>query len=143
GRGALHRDPGIHRQRRRPGLDAGRLRRPGAGGGDLRRCYVDRPAAGRQAAGAALAAALPAADQAGGADPAGAGTGTGRRPAAGGGVVTQTLELPGGARHTGDAPDLEVRNLTVRFGGLVAVNAVSLTARGGAITGLIGPNGAG
>jgi ABC-type branched-subunit amino acid transport system ATPase component len=42
-----------------------------------------------------------------------------------------------------DAPDLVVSGLTVRFGGLVAVDDVSLTARGGVITGLIGPNGAG
>lgn len=38
---------------------------------------------------------------------------------------------------------LEVENLTVAFGGLVAVNDVSLTAPIGTITGLIGPNGAG
>ena len=47
------------------------------------------------------------------------------------------------AHRSDGVPDLEVRNLTVRFGGLVAVNDVSLTAPGGAITGLIGPNGAG
>jgi ABC-type branched-subunit amino acid transport system ATPase component len=39
--------------------------------------------------------------------------------------------------------DLVVENLTVRFGGLVAVDNVSLHAPAGAITGLIGPNGAG
>jgi ABC-type branched-subunit amino acid transport system ATPase component len=38
---------------------------------------------------------------------------------------------------------LEVQGLTVRFGGLVAVDGVSLTAPTGRITGLIGPNGAG
>jgi ABC-type branched-subunit amino acid transport system ATPase component/branched-subunit amino acid ABC-type transport system permease component len=38
---------------------------------------------------------------------------------------------------------LAVRELTVRFGGLVAVNGVSLRARRGSITALIGPNGAG
>jgi ABC-type branched-subunit amino acid transport system ATPase component len=42
-----------------------------------------------------------------------------------------------------DAPDLVVSGLIVRFGGLVAVDDVSITARGGVITGLIGPNGAG
>ena len=38
---------------------------------------------------------------------------------------------------------LEVDHLTMRFGGLVAVNDVSFRARRGAITALIGPNGAG
>ena len=38
---------------------------------------------------------------------------------------------------------LRVDGLTVRFGGLVAVDNVSLHARLGTITGLIGPNGAG
>lgn len=40
-------------------------------------------------------------------------------------------------------PLLEVRDVTKRFGGLVAVNAVSLTIEEGQIFGLIGPNGAG
>jgi branched-chain amino acid transport system ATP-binding protein len=38
---------------------------------------------------------------------------------------------------------LEVVGVTVRFGGLVAVDAVALSAEAGAVTGLIGPNGAG
>jgi branched-chain amino acid transport system ATP-binding protein len=38
---------------------------------------------------------------------------------------------------------LEARDLTVRFGGLLAVDNVSLGMRPGVITGLIGPNGAG
>jgi len=40
-------------------------------------------------------------------------------------------------------PGLEVRNLGVRFGGLIAVNDVQLEAPIGRVTGLIGPNGAG
>jgi branched-chain amino acid transport system ATP-binding protein len=40
-------------------------------------------------------------------------------------------------------PILEVSNLTVRFGSLVAVNNVSMTAQRGHITSVIGPNGAG
>jgi ABC-type branched-subunit amino acid transport system ATPase component len=39
--------------------------------------------------------------------------------------------------------DLDVRDVTVRFGGVVAVQDASLLARAGEITGLIGPNGAG
>jgi ABC-type branched-subunit amino acid transport system ATPase component len=40
-------------------------------------------------------------------------------------------------------PGLEVVELTVRYGGLVAVDSLSLEAPCGRITGLIGPNGAG
>jgi branched-chain amino acid transport system ATP-binding protein len=38
---------------------------------------------------------------------------------------------------------LEVRGVTVRFGGLTALDDVSLTARAQQVTGIIGPNGAG
>jgi branched-chain amino acid transport system ATP-binding protein len=38
---------------------------------------------------------------------------------------------------------LTVQNLTMRFGGLTAVNNVSFTAKSGNITAIIGPNGAG
>jgi branched-chain amino acid transport system ATP-binding protein len=41
------------------------------------------------------------------------------------------------------APLLRVEHLTMRFGGLVAVNDVSFNAQRGHITALIGPNGAG
>jgi branched-chain amino acid transport system ATP-binding protein len=41
------------------------------------------------------------------------------------------------------APLLEVEHLTIRFGGLVAVNDVSFTAADRRITAVIGPNGAG
>ncbi len=40
-------------------------------------------------------------------------------------------------------PVLEVSELTVRFGGIVAVQQVSLTVNEGELVGLIGPNGAG
>jgi branched-chain amino acid transport system ATP-binding protein len=38
---------------------------------------------------------------------------------------------------------LEIKNLTMRFGGLIAVNDVSLNVEKGKIHGLIGPNGSG
>jgi branched-chain amino acid transport system ATP-binding protein len=41
------------------------------------------------------------------------------------------------------APLLEVEHLTMRFGGLVAIDDLSLTARQHEITAIIGPNGAG
>jgi branched-chain amino acid transport system ATP-binding protein len=40
-------------------------------------------------------------------------------------------------------PILQVEHLTMRFGGLVAINALSFVAKRGEITALIGPNGAG
>ncbi|WOH53390.1 ABC transporter ATP-binding protein [Bradyrhizobium sp. sBnM-33] len=42
-----------------------------------------------------------------------------------------------------DQPLLEARNLTVRFGAIIAVNDVSVTVNRGEIVGLIGTNGAG
>ena len=41
------------------------------------------------------------------------------------------------------APLLNVEHLTMRFGGLVAIDSVSFEARAGEITAIIGPNGAG
>ncbi|SFM86292.1 ABC transporter ATP-binding protein [Thermodesulforhabdus norvegica] len=43
----------------------------------------------------------------------------------------------------GNSVFFEARELTMRFGGLVAVNNFSLTLKGGELMGLIGPNGAG
>jgi branched-chain amino acid transport system ATP-binding protein len=40
-------------------------------------------------------------------------------------------------------PSLETRNLTIRFGGHVAVNNVSCAFRPGELTAIVGPNGAG
>src|SRR5262249_59857481 len=47
-----------------------------------------------------------------------------------------------GARWSSMA-SLEVRDVTVRYGGNIALDHVSLEAEPGCVTGLIGPNGAG
>ncbi|WP_347177167.1 branched-chain amino acid ABC transporter permease/ATP-binding protein [Parafrankia sp. EAN1pec] len=57
------------------------------------------------------------------------------------GVPARQVPSPRREAPTGDG--LTVRDLSVRFGGVHAVNGVTLKARPGAITGLIGPNGAG
>lgn len=42
-----------------------------------------------------------------------------------------------------ETPALETHDLTIRFGGHVAVNAVSCAFRAGTVTAIVGPNGAG
>ncbi|MFF1793746.1 ATP-binding cassette domain-containing protein, partial [Kitasatospora sp. NPDC058263] len=55
-----------------------------------------------------------------------------------------TTDAPAAVSGPGPAkPLLEVSGVTMRFGGLTAVNNVSLTVGEGEIIGLIGPNGAG
>jgi branched-chain amino acid transport system ATP-binding protein len=56
--------------------------------------------------------------------------------------MTVTEPAPSTAPITG-RPLLEASGVTMRFGGLLAVNDVNLTVREGEIVGLIGPNGAG
>lgn len=57
------------------------------------------------------------------------------------------VEIPGGGRRTSGPADppcsLEVREVSIAFGGLRALNSVSLKAESGEILGVIGPNGAG
>ena len=58
--------------------------------------------------------------------------------------VRELTRLPSAApRSATDRPAVELRDITVRFGGLTAVNKVSLDMQDGQIIGLIGPNGAG
>ena len=45
--------------------------------------------------------------------------------------------------QTPNAPSLETRDMTIRFGGHVAVNAVSCAFQPGTLTAIVGPNGAG
>ena len=58
--------------------------------------------------------------------------------------VRALTRLPSPAPRTApDRPAAELRDVTVRFGGLTAVSKVSLDLQDGQIIGLIGPNGAG
>ena len=50
---------------------------------------------------------------------------------------------PDSARRSGGQPPIEARELVKRFGGLAAVDGMSLMLRRGELVGLIGPNGAG
>ena len=59
-------------------------------------------------------------------------------------AIAQNAPATGAAKAGWDEnPVLSVEHLTMRFGGLVAVNDVSFEMRAGEILGLIGPNGAG
>lgn len=53
------------------------------------------------------------------------------------------MTFDGTGRHEPPAPLLEVRHVTLRFGGVVALDGVSFDVMPGQICGLIGPNGAG
>ncbi len=67
-------------------------------------------------------------------------------PVATGGSTRERPPLPAAARQPvpEDAPaPLRAEDVTVRFGGVVAVNGVTMDARRGEIVGLLGPNGAG
>jgi sulfate-transporting ATPase len=55
----------------------------------------------------------------------------------------RALPKPRGERRVERSMALEVCDLTVKYGGTVAVDDVSLTVRPGQVIGLIGPNGAG
>jgi ABC-type branched-subunit amino acid transport system ATPase component len=65
-----------------------------------------------------------------------------RRNAKSARLASRPIE-PMAVTDTAARAGLEVHHLTVRFGGLLAVDDLTLTAPTGRITGLIGPNGAG
>ena len=54
-----------------------------------------------------------------------------------------TVLPPAAAREPVEPATLELQDVTVRFGGVTALDRVSLTVRPGEVLGLIGPNGAG
>jgi ABC-type branched-subunit amino acid transport system ATPase component/ABC-type branched-subunit amino acid transport system permease subunit len=66
-----------------------------------------------------------------------------RRPARPSVTVPAPSRAPAAEVQEPRGPGLEVADLRVRFGGLVAVDGLTFTAPLGQITGLIGPNGAG
>jgi branched-chain amino acid transport system ATP-binding protein len=53
------------------------------------------------------------------------------------------METPHAVGRAGAAPLIDVREVSVRFGGIVALDRVSFTIAEGNLLGLIGPNGAG
>ncbi|MET9169433.1 ATP-binding cassette domain-containing protein, partial [Streptomyces cellulosae] len=57
----------------------------------------------------------------------------------------RTTKTRAGATHatTTAPPELAVRDVTVRFAGLTALDGVSFTVAPGSVHALIGPNGAG
>jgi len=57
--------------------------------------------------------------------------------------MTTAVDTPTASTGDHDSPILVAENVTMRFGGLVAVNSVDLHVHEGEIMGLIGPNGAG
>ena len=58
-------------------------------------------------------------------------------------AAVETAEPCSTAPDASSAPLLEIRDIAVRFGGIVALDGVSFTIEEGQILGLIGPNGAG
>jgi branched-chain amino acid transport system ATP-binding protein len=57
--------------------------------------------------------------------------------------MTSVVDAPDVSARDDGSPILVAENVTMRFGGLVAVNSVDLHVHEGEIMGLIGPNGAG
>jgi ABC-type branched-subunit amino acid transport system ATPase component len=69
--------------------------------------------------------------------------GSAAAPVAAGASAMLLEPIPRRVPEPEEPPDIEVRNAVVHFGGVAALNNVSLYADHGEIVGLIGPNGAG
>ncbi|MFF5637689.1 ABC transporter ATP-binding protein [Streptomyces sp. NPDC012825] len=72
-----------------------------------------------------------------------AGPGPESTPAPGAAPDASAPDAPASKAPDPDVPALHVRDLTVRFAGLTALDAVGFTVRPGTVHALIGPNGAG
>jgi branched-chain amino acid transport system ATP-binding protein len=59
------------------------------------------------------------------------------------GPAVAVMEAPRAASRVDAAPLIDVRDVSVRFGGIVALDRVSFSIAQGSLLGLIGPNGAG
>ena len=58
-------------------------------------------------------------------------------------LTDEAVSVADDRSEVGDAPLLEVNGVTVQYGSVIAVDAVSLDVAAGSVVGLIGPNGAG
>ena len=58
-------------------------------------------------------------------------------------MCTTTISRDAGVGRLRSAALLEAENVTVRFGGVVALDHVGITVPHGSTVGLVGPNGAG
>ena len=58
-------------------------------------------------------------------------------------MIENALRAAAGPQDASGSPLLEIADVTIRFGGIVALENVTFSVGKGRIVGLIGPNGAG